>query len=402
MQRTLSIALWLVALGAQAQVPTRTYELDYRIEMQPEAAVAVVTVSLSGERLPSRLEFTIDPQRHRNFRSKDALTVGERTVSWSPHGKRSQLRYEFAVNHERSRGAYDSLLQGDWAIFRGDKLVPAVKVTALKGMQSKARISFVLPKGWSVVTTQGNPANSALEFDQADRRFDRPTGWILAGKLGRRVERIAGVTTTVAAPVGEEARRQDALAFLNWNLPRLVEVFPGFPKRLLIVTAGDPMWRGGLSGPSSLFIHSDRPLISENRTSTLLHELTHVAMGIRASDKSDWIVEGFAEYYSLEILRRSGGISESRYREALKRLEKWSRGAHSVRVDRSTGAVTAKAVVLLKAADTEIRRLTRDKHSLDDVAAALAHARGRIAVEDLQREASRLTGRDLESFANVQ
>ena len=43
--------------------------------------------------------------------------------------------------------------------------------------------------------------------------------------------------------------------------------------RLLIVSAGDPMWRGGLSGPSSMFLHSDRPLISENRTSTLLHEL---------------------------------------------------------------------------------------------------------------------------------
>ena len=137
-------------------------------------------------------------------------------------------------------------------------------------------------------------------------------GWMLAGKIGSRNEKIADVRVVVAAPAGDSARRQDTLAFLKFTLPRIQEVFPHLPPRLLIVSAGDPMWRGGLSGPASMFLHSDRPLISENRTSTLLHELVHIALGIRGDEESDWIVEGLAEFYSLETLRRSGSISAQR------------------------------------------------------------------------------------------
>ena len=38
----------------------------------------------------------------------------------------------------------------------------------------------------------------------------------------------------------------DILAFLRWTLPALVDVFPNFPQRLLIVSAAKDMWRGGL------------------------------------------------------------------------------------------------------------------------------------------------------------
>ena len=51
-----------------------------------------------------------------------------------------------------------------------------------------------------------------------------------------------------------------------------------------VVGAADPMWRGGLSASNSLFLHADRPLISENGTSTLVHELTHVITRVRGAD----------------------------------------------------------------------------------------------------------------------
>ena len=81
-----------------------------------------------------------------------------------------------------------------------------------------------------------------------------------------RREIIKDRRIAIAAPIGEGVRRIDTLAFLRWTLPSLIDVFPEFPQRLLIVSAGSPMWRGGLSGPSSLFLHADRPLISENGT----------------------------------------------------------------------------------------------------------------------------------------
>ena len=70
------------------------------------------------------------------------------------------------------------------------------------------------------------------------------------------------------------------------------------------------MWRGALSAPQSLYVHAERPLLSGNATSTLLHEIVHIGLGLADERGADWIVEGLAEYYSLEVLRRSGTISE--------------------------------------------------------------------------------------------
>ncbi len=198
---------------------------------------------------------------------------------------------------------------------------------------------------------------------------------MLIGKIGVRSERIHHVNSIIAAPEGESARRQDTLAFINWNLPKLLDVFPDFPKRVLIVSAGDPMWRGGLSGPGSIFLHSDRPLISENRTSPLLHELVHVALGIRGDNESDWIVEGLAEFYSIQTLRRSGGIGQKRYEQAMDNPEEMGASAHRRYSPRaSTGATTARAVLVFQQADAEIRAVTNGAKSLDDVG---AQARGR-------------------------
>src|SRR5690606_21947056 len=133
-----------------------------------------------------------------------------------------------------------------------------------------------------------------------------PTGWIVLGHLGVRYDTISGIRTKVAGPVNQGVRRMDMLALLRWTLPELLRILPDFPHRLTIVSAGDPMWRGALSAPQSLYLHAERPLISENGTSTLLHEVVHVGLGVGAGHGADWVVEGLAEYYSLEMLRRSG------------------------------------------------------------------------------------------------
>ncbi len=124
----------------------------------------------------------------------------------------------------------------------------------------------------------------------------------------------------MASPEGSGLRSNDVLAFTRWTLPSLVEVFPQFPARLLIVSGAPDMWRGGLSGAASIYLHADRPLISQNGTSSLLHEMVHVASGLHGTGGADWIVEGLAEYYSLELLRRSNTISEQRFDAALRRL----------------------------------------------------------------------------------
>ncbi|MBL8265525.1 hypothetical protein [Steroidobacter sp.] len=397
-------ALTLIAstmpLPAAAATPAHVayYDAAYRATFKPGAQHAQVELKLSGDKLPSRLILRIDSKRYKNFRSEQPLEVSDKEVVWRPQGQQATLHYEFVVNHQRASGSYDSYSTDSWALFRGDKLVPSTRVTAARKLRSRTTLEFDLPKGWSAATPYPSAGEQRFRVEDPRRRFDAPAGWMLVGKLGVRSERIEHVNTIIAAPEGDNARRQDALAFINWNLPKLLDVFPDFPKRVLIVSAGDPMWRGGLSGPSSLFLHSDRPLISENRTSPLLHELVHVALGIRGDHESDWIVEGLAEFYSIQTLRRSGGIGQKRYDQAVDNLKKWAQRAPTLFGKSSTGATTARAVLVFQEVDTEIRGATGNAASLDDVARKLAAKRGEISLIELQEIAQQVAGKPLRSL----
>ncbi len=393
-----AVACVLNGGSVNAATSAAAYDAQYRAEVRPASGVIQVKLQLSGEKLPRQLVFSIDPDRHLSFKSTDRIDISDKAITWYPQGKISRLSYDFVVNHERSPGDYDSRLTTDWALFRADKMVPGVSVTAVRGLESRTTLEFILPAGWTATTPYPETGARQIPIQDPQRRFDRPEGWMLLGKLGKRSELIAGVQTIVAAPLGNSARRQDMLTFLNWNLPHLVAVFPAFPRRMLVTSAGDPMWRGGLSGPASLFIHSDRPLVSENRTSTLLHELVHVAMAVRGDEESDWIVEGFAEFYSIETLRRSGSIGAQRYREAMRRLQDSASRVPSLFGSSSSGATTARAVVTLSAADKELRSITDGKASLDDVARKLAARRGEVSLELLQSLAREVAGRPLKSL----
>ena len=192
------------------------------------------------------------------------------------------------------------------------------------------------------------------------------------GELGVRRETIAGIRVAIAGPESHSIRRMDMLALLNWTLPELAQLLPDAVPRLTIVSASDPMWRGGLSAPASLFIHADRPMISENGTSTLLHEVMHVALGLRTESGSDWITEGLAEYYSLQLLRRGNAITKRRYNTAIKKQQDWAVNAKGLCRAASSGATTALAVIKMAALDKEIREQSAGKHNLDDVVAELS------------------------------
>jgi hypothetical protein len=198
--------------------------------------------------------------------------------------------------------------------------------------------------------------------------------------------------------VGHGLRRLDALALLRWTLPTLRDVAGALPARLLVVGAGDPMWRGGLSGPDSLFIHADLPLISNDGTSPLLHELVHAVVGARSGDGGDWIVEGLAEYYSIELLRRSRTISRRRYEKILSRLADRGSDVVTLEVERATGAEVARAVTVLHELDDEIRERSADAKSLDDVVRALVQKDVTLTTASFRTIAESVYGESLVSF----
>ena len=174
-------------------------------------------------------------------------------------------------------------------------------------------------------------------------------------------------------------------------MPDLTDVFPAFPDRLLITGARDGMWRGALSGPSSVYLHTDRPLLSENGTSTLTHELTHVITRIRGADGDDWIAEGLAEFYSIELLRRAGLLSPARADKAQDWMANHGRDIRTLTSNRSHGPRTARAVQLFRELDAEIRQRTKGKRSLDDVVQGLIPLR-EVSREDLREQVQKLIG----------
>lgn len=389
--------------GAIAGAAEQLYQLDYRFRLRPDQSLAVVVIDLRQPRdLLREVRFRRLPGWHRDFSGDGSLQTTEAAIIWRPPAEGGRLRLVASIDHRRGQGGYDSRITEDWAIFRGDDLVPPAAVRTLKGARAQARLQIDGPEGWSVATPFPRDEEGWYLIDDPARNFDRPVGWMAAGKLGVRRDTAAGVTVAIAAPVGQGVRRMDMLAFLNWNLPALEQVFPDFPGRLLIVSAGDPMWRGGLSGPRSMFIHADRPLISENGTSTLLHELVHLAQGYSADPGGDWIVEGVAEYYSIEIMRRTGTLSEKRAARALAAVSRWGDKAGRLETDRSRGAVTARAVSLLAAMDEELRRRSGGEASLDDVVRALSEHHERVSAATLRREAERILGGPLESLASLE
>ncbi len=386
----LSLLLLCAALPARSA----DYELIYRAAISPDSEVARVEILLRGEKLPKGLVLHLNPERHLNLRSDAGLTVEDDRATWKPRGSRASLHYDFVINEKKASGSYDSLLTADWAILRSDKLVPPITVTVAKGLNAMAQLQFEMPPGWSSAAPYATTSESSNHYVIVDpgRLLPRPKGWLILGNITSRQDVIAGVDVRVAAPAGQGRRLQDTLAFLAWTLPDVKEVFPGFPDRLLVVTAGKPMWRGGLSGTRSLFMHADRPLISGNRTSSMIHELVHVATGINGGKDADWIVEGLAEYYASNILWRSGALSDLRYQQTLAWKENWSRKADTLFVKRSSGPITARAAVFMQRLHLALQEATGGAAGLDDVARELARDRGRVSLSQLKQIVLDLAG----------
>ena len=380
--------------------PARLYDLAYEARLSPNERTARVSVRIGGPEtgLVLKVRFQIDPERHRDFRGDGVVEVEGSSVTWRPPLRGGALHYTFRIDHLRDARSYDAHFAENWALFRGDDLVPPARVRTEGGALSRARLRLRLPDGWSAAAPFERLPDGRFVLDNPRRRFDRPTGWILVGRLGILRERVGGSKLAVAAPVGQRVRRQDTLALLRWTLPSLRKILGELPDRLVVLGAGDPMWRGGLSGPGSVFVHAERPLIDSDLTSPVLHEMIHATLGITAGTGGDWVVEGLAELYSLELLVRSKSISKARHRKALARLAARGAGVTALDVGAAVGPVAARAATALHELDLELRRGSAEALSLDDVVRRLASERGRVTNERFRRSVDEVAGRSLGAF----
>lgn len=324
---------------------------------------------------------------------------GDRLI-WDVPAAGGRLNYRARLKHRRGAGGYDSRVERRWAVFRLDDLFPPAGISQMDGAASRSRLSLAAPKGWKTATRYPKLDQRRWRIDNPHRKFDRPTGWAVSGLLGIRRDRIDGTQVTIAGPIGAGVQRVSMLALLRWNLPLLNEISDKIPKRLLIVSAGEPMWRGGLSGPESLYIHADLPLISEDGTSTLLHETVHALLPVPAAEDHDWIDEGLAEYLTLWLLERSGTISPARFLAAVKRFRARGAAADALLTANASGVITARAVALFHDLDADLSAATEGEVGIAELAATLAGQAEPVDLDGLRRVATELSrGGELPSLA---
>lgn len=395
------IALCTAAIADAAD--NLAYNIAYTIALDPANKGAQVGIKIDNHGLIDRLVFTHNKEAYSNIRANGKLVINDKEVMWDLPEKDAQLTLFVKITHEKSAGKFDALINNQWAIFRGDDLIPAMHTYEEEGAYSKATLEVQLPESWKSIET-GWPRISKNQFviDNPDRRFDRPTGWIIAGNLGTRRATVKKTKIAVSAPAGENFRRMDVLTFLSFAWREMNLAFAKTPEKLLVIGAGDPMWRGGLSASNSLFLHADRPMVSENGTSPIIHELTHMVTRIsgekttKAND--DWIAEGIAEFYSFEFLYRAKGMTKVRRDKIIENLGAWGKEVKHLRKTPSTGAVTARAVVLLDELDREIRSLSQGKYCLDHVVRVLMEKR-KVSLDDLKVASQSLVkGKSLRVF----
>lgn len=399
-----AIALWLIGCAlvatALASEP-RPYQLEHHVRFDPPAASAHVRWQLGrgGQRV-KQLTLTIDPTRHLDLTADGELTVDGRTVTWRPDGAGSALKYRVLINRKHRGDGYDSRITADYALTRLDLLFPKARARTTRGAQSQSTIEFALPKGWTVETGYERVSPAVFRITNPERALDQPAGWLLAGELAVRRDYIGSTRVSVAAPAGVGQRRMELLALFTAAVPHFEDAFGPMPAKIVVFSGGTEMWRGGLSSPNGFYLHPERPLISENGTSTVLHELVHVHTRLRGQQAiDDWIAEGMAEYYAVELLHRAGLSTDERKAWTLQWLQRHGSKAQTLVSKRSSGPITARAVGVFAALDGEIRMATGDEQGLDDLVRALMADDRRVSLAELRVAAEQLIGAPAQSLS---
>ncbi|WP_226475015.1 hypothetical protein [Pseudomonas sp. MWU16-30323] len=373
----LAASLLLLALSTSAWA--KKVDLDYHVKLLPQSDQAEVRLSLSQGSAVRSLNFDLgrdgdysDFKADGQWQVLPGNTPGASRGLWQPSADKASLTYRVRLTHARKKGVYEARMTPSWALFRGEDLVPTARLDQQDGIELVSRLVFELPAGWkSVETSWPRIGKHKFRIDNVSRLFDRPTGWMLAGTLGSRRMRLGETEITVASPKGQGMHRMDVLTLLTFVWPQVQAAFPRHPAKLLVVGASDPMRRGVYSARDSIYLNSRTPLVSENGSSPLIREVVQAIGRFNDHQGSDWISEGLAQYYAIELMRRAGGISDDRYAALQTRLAKEGKDVTTLRVEHANSATVARAVVLLQELDREIRVKTHNKRSLDDLTQAV-------------------------------
>lgn len=390
------VAAGLVPAGALAAGASLRFELTL-VANAAKTPARIVVAQGNGE----LRELVLDGARLTRVTGDGNLVLDAGKVRWQPPAGGGTLRYQVPLTHRRqgrNSAGNDAYVGERFALFRGDDAFPVQSSRRAARSPLTGELAISVPEGWSLVTPYLPDARGRVPVRNPGGRLARPLGWIIAGDIGTRRDVIAGLEVTVSAPRGLRMERIAMLGLLRWTLPELLPALgaegPGELRYVNIVAAAEPMWLGALSAPNSVFVHAARPLISENGTSTIVHEMVHVLLADLATPADqDWIDEGLAEYLSLRALKDSGTISAARFAGTVADFRRWGKSVRSLKTRSSTGPVTARAVVVCHDLDEELRKASGGRETLLTLVAGMRHGGETASLASLRAASARVLGR---------
>lgn len=404
------LAFVLRAAGATAaETPSvnvsarETFSVTYTVDIaSPTATTALVRWELAGVDEVKRIRLRFDPARFDEFESSGTLERRRGEILWEPSGPYAHISYRAALVHRHAPGkGFDSYVGDGWIITRTSALFPRSAVLFRRDVEadpeSRARLVFHLPAHWDAVTVMPTAGSRQFLVESRDR-FDHPRGWLILGRFRRTETTAHGTAVTIACVPGAGLPAERVVALLDRALPVMHELFGHARTRLVIVIGADPMWRGGLSGEDSFYMHGERPLQTPDRTSPYLHELFHVSAPFRPATDAHWVTEGLAEFYSIEIQRRVGLLDDAGYTKALRLFARYGVWGRDFTRDPSRAVRNNSAPLVLYALDRRIRRSTGGAHGLDDVVGVLARDGGVVSTARFLGAVRRATGKNYGGF----
>jgi predicted metalloprotease with PDZ domain len=350
-----------------------------------------------------RVRLRFDPERFDGFTGTGTIERRRGEIVWTPNGPYAELTYTVHVDHRRAPGkGYDSYAGEDWILSRTSGFFPRCAVLFRRDVEphpeSRARLVVRLPPGWTSATAMPAEAEARYVVETPHQRMDHPRGWLAFGRLKHTDATTAGTELTIVRVPGVTKHVEPIVDLMRHALPLITTLFEHALPRLLVVLGPDPMWRGGLSGEESFYMHADRPLRSPDYTSPYLHELFHVAAPFRPQPDAHWVTEGLAEYYSIELQRRIGTLSEEHFQRA---LELFARHGVWNQDFTHTGAPALRnnsAPLVMYVLDQRIRAATDGQRGLDAVVTSLARDGGAVSTARFLGTVQRVAGKSFAAF----
>jgi hypothetical protein len=404
--RTAAIGAMLFLFAAPAA--PQQFGVRYVVSLEDRSPpTAMVRWELAGAEEIERITLRFRSVQPTDLQSSGTLTKDGSVYVWHPAKPYAHLTYRVAVNSVRGKQErFDSYAGPRWMVSRARQLFPLVGVwyrspdghlAPSDHPNTRATLAFQVPRGWRCATIYPSRGENLFEIE-GPRPFRTPRGWFACGRLQTEAREIASVRFEIVQTSGTETNAEEIFNFLEPTFPLLHRLLGYRGSRILIVRAPDPMWHGGISGESSFFIHAQRPLRDVDKTSPYLHELFHVLQPFKPAADADWIVEGLAEYYSLELQRRAGLLDERTFSKGLRFFERYGRWDVDLRTQKDNAATNNTAPLVLYALDQRIQRLTAGKARLDDVVRLLAKQPHRVDSNAFQRAAETVAGKPLTRF----